>query len=117
MHRLFVETLKDYQMIPHDMAESYWLYLNYGLYPGSFGTFVLTNNFSSAVNCAHRSLSADTFRDLANWISDYFPRTCRGSDENMVKWKALTDDQRRDILIEYRLRPSVIDILSGKETR
>lgn len=113
MHPQFNTSFQHYIYIPVDFREALWNYFAYGLEPGSFGMAVLLNDFRGAVCNAHRMLTADTFRDLANWLVNHAPLVAYGSLENIQQWKAKTDDERRDIMIGSGLRPSVIDILKG----
>jgi hypothetical protein len=114
MHPWFDRTFADYYPeVPTDFREALWMYMVYGIEPGSFGMAVLKNNFCDAVCGAHRMLTADTFRDLAGWLVNYAPCQSWGDKERIEFWTNLTDVERRDIMIECRLRPSVIDILKG----
>jgi hypothetical protein len=114
MHPWFEYTFSMYyNEVPTDFRESLWMYMAYGIEPGSFGMAVLRNDFASAVFSAHRMLTADTFRDLAGWLDSCAPRQSWGSKENVEDWIKLTSVERRDIMIGCRLRPSVVDILKG----
>jgi hypothetical protein len=114
MHPWFDRTFADYYPeVPIDFRESFWMYMAYGIEPGGFGMAVLRNDFVGAVARAHRMLTADTFRDLAGWLDGFAPRQSWGNKENVESWMKLTSVERRDIMISYRLRPSVIDILKG----
>lgn len=112
MHPQFKQTFNNYEF-PEEMQEAFWNYLAYGWDPGSFGTAILRNNFMDAVARAHRHLTAECFRQMAVWFANVPPPMSFGTDAKIEAWKALTDDERRDIMIEYGLRPSVIDVLMG----
>lgn len=112
MHPQFKETFL-HSDFPVEMQEAFWNYLAYGWDPGSFGMAILRNSFMDAVARAHRALTAEHMREIAVWFANVPPPMSFGSDAKIEAWKALTDDERRDIMIEYRLRPSVIDILKG----
>ena len=114
---MFEESFEHYPNIPTDFVSPLWLYFAHGIEPGSFGMAVLSNDFYSAVARAHPSLTSASLRELANWMINTAPRDSYGSMENINKWKALSDDQRRDIMIDCKLRPSVIDVLNGTHTR
>ena len=112
MHPQFKATF-DHHDVPVEMQEAFWNYLAYGWDPGSFGVAILRNDFAGAVLRAHRALTAECFRSIAIWFANVPPPMAFGSDAKIEAWKALTDDERRDIMIEHRLRPSVIDVLKG----
>lgn len=112
MHPQFKETFRYYEF-PLELQEAFWNYFAYGWEPGGFGMAILRNNFCDAVCRAHPSLSSENLRHIAKWFANSPPPMSFGSDTKIEAWKALTDDERRDIMIEYRLRPSVIDILKG----
>jgi hypothetical protein len=115
MHSMFWKTINELDSIPADFAESLWLYMCYGIEPGSFGMAVLTNDFFNAALRAHPALTSATFKSLAQWLLFCAPADSFGSVEKVHKWKLLSDEQRRDIMIEYELRPSVIQVLKGEE--
>lgn len=112
-HPWFMDSFGPYMNISTDFRESLWLYMAYGIEPGGFGMAVLHNNFYEAVNRAHRMLSADTFRDLSNWLSNCAPQGSFGDITTVSQWINRTDDQRRDEMIKTHLRPSVVDVLKG----
>lgn len=114
MHPWFNMTFSEYyHEVPYCFRESLWNYMAYGLEPGGFGMAVLRNDFCDAVSKAHRSLTAETFRHLAGWLDSYAPRQSWGNTKNIECWTKLNDIQRRDIMIECELRPSIVDILKG----
>jgi len=112
MHPWFKETFTGYEF-PEEMQEAFWNYFAYGWNPGGFGMAILRNNFMDATARAHRSLTAEHFRQIAIWFANVPPPMSFGSDAKIESWAALSDNERRDIMIEYRLRPSVIDVLMG----
>lgn len=111
-HPQFMATFEHYA-VPQEMQMAFWNYLAYGWDPGGFGTAILRNDFFGAVLRAHPVLTSDHLRSIAKWFSNIPPPASFGSDAKIEAWKALIDDERRDIMIEYRLRPSVVDILRG----
>jgi hypothetical protein len=113
MHPQFENSFEYYHNVPDDFREALWMYFAYGIEPGGFGMAVLSNDFAGAVCRAHAMLTANTFRDLAKWLISCAPLESYGNNENIKSWKSKTDEERRDIMIEYGLRPSVIDILKG----
>ena len=112
MHQQFKETF-EYYKVPEEMQEAFWNYLAYGIDPGSFGMAILRNDFFDAVVRAHRTLSSDHLRSISKWFLNVAPSIAFGSEEKIKEWKALSDEERRDIMIELRLRPSEFDILRG----
>jgi len=112
IHPQFKSTFDGYS-VPEEMQEAFWNYLAYGWDPGGFGMAILRNDFSGAVLRAHPALTSENLRHIAKWLSNSPPPASFGSDTKISEWQALTDEERRDIMIEYRLRPSVIDVLMG----
>ena len=110
----FEDSFEFYPDVDLDFRQSLWLYMMYGIDLGSFGMAVLRNDFHDAMNRAHRALTAARLRALTNWLYDNAPRISYGSEQNIITWKSLSDEQRRDILIECGLRPSVVDVLKGE---
>lgn len=111
-HPWFKATFVDYT-VPEEMKEAFWNYLAYGFDPGGFGTAIFSNDFLRAVSSAHRMLTSDHLRSIALWVQNYAPADSFGSLDKMYIWQSKTDEARRDIMIKYRLRPSVIDVLKG----
>jgi len=103
----------DHYDVPEEMQEAFWNYFAYGLDPGSFGMAVLRDSFSEAVVRAHRALTAKHLRHIAKWLYNIPMKQAYGSDEKVTAWKLLTDEERRDIMIELRLRPDEFEILRG----
>jgi hypothetical protein len=113
MHPQFNETFMYYDTIPDGIREGLWNYFAYGISAGGFCMHVLNNNFFGAMGSADHSWNSKSFKDLAKWIQQYAPPQSYGSRENIEAWQGLTDDERLEIMIELRLRPSVVDILKG----
>lgn len=114
IHKLFIRSFDDLEIIAEDFKDSLWLYMCYGLEPGSFGMAVLTNDFMGAALGAHPAVPASMFKGLAQWLKFMAPYQSYGSEQQVKKWQSFTDDQRRDIMIECHLRPSVFEVLSGE---
>lgn len=89
--------------LPKDFAEAMINYLLYGFSPGSFFTAVLANDFMAAMRCSHPANSIQALKNLCGWIAERMPLTCRGSYDNVQGWLDLSDDRRRDILVNERL--------------
>jgi DNA replicative helicase MCM subunit Mcm2 (Cdc46/Mcm family) len=62
---------------------------------------------------ADHTWSGRSFKDLSRWIENFMPRHIRLTDSAMSEWRSLTDEVRRDRMIEWKLRPGVFDILKG----
>ena len=111
----FDKSFDMFDLATEDFKESMWNYMSYGLQPGGLGMSILLNDLASVVNRMHPALQIDNLKDMINWVHNVAPPTSFGSTENINKWENLSDTERRDILIKYRLRPSVIEILRGEE--
>ncbi len=114
IHPQFVETFVYFGDVPDTIRESLWNYMSYGLQPGGFMTAVLKNDFFSAMARADHTWSGKSFKQLAKWIDTNMPRHMRGSEAAMEQWAAKTDIERRDAMIELRLRPDEFEILAGR---
>ena len=115
MHPQFKATFDGYDF-PVEMQEAFWNYFAYGLHPGSFGTAILRNDFMRAITTFHPALTSKTLRDIGLWFLNTPLPDAFGSIESIENWVLRTDEERRDIMIEYGLRPSEFDILRGKAT-
>jgi hypothetical protein len=113
IHPQFNDTFVYHDLVPDAIREGLWNYMAYGLLPGGFMTAVLKNNFSLAMARADHSWNGNSFKQLAKWIDANMPRYMRGDEKSMAEWMAKTDEERRDIMIELKLRPSEFDILRG----
>ena len=112
-HPQFKETWNYYKEVPLEMIDGFWNYLAYGLEPGSFGMAILRNDFMDAVCRAHPNVTSLGMRGMAKWWMNVAPPGSYGSREAITRWIAKTDEERRDIMIECKLRPSEFDILRG----
>jgi hypothetical protein len=107
----FKRTLEEYN-VPLEMQDAFWNYFMYGWEPGSFGMAILRNDFFAAVCHAHPSLTAEHLRDIARWFYNIrLPGAAYGSDEKINAWKKLTDEERKEIMEDLRLCPTLFDIL------
>lgn len=114
MHPQFDSTFEHFPNVPIELREGFWNYFAYGISPGSFGLAVLCNDFLGAAVRAHPSLPSATFRDMAKWLLHHAPRHSFGDKKTVEVWIQKTNQERQDIMIECKLRPSVIDILKGE---
>ncbi len=115
MHKMFKDSFDDLAEVDLDMKEALWLYMCHGIEPGSFGMAVLQNDFMTAALMAHPALPASVFKGIAQWLKFMAPNRSWGSEAEVKYWKSLSDEQRRDLMIECELRPSVIQILKGEQ--
>lgn len=113
IHPQFNDTFAHYSDIPEGIRIGLWNYLAYGLEPGGFAQGVLENNFLKAATRADHAWNGNSFKNLAKWLINTMPPNSYGNKEIIESWMEKTDEERRDIMIEFRLRPSVIDILMG----
>lgn len=97
--------------VPIEMQEGFWNYFMYGWEPGSFGMAILRNDFRDAVCRAHPALSAEHLREIARWFYNVRLPDAYGSNEKIESWMSLTNEQRREIMEDIRLCPTVFDIL------
>lgn len=116
MHPMFSDTFEYYGRVPIEIREALWNYFAFGFEPGSFIRAVLENDFSRAVTTAHSLLPVESLRQLAKWLGHYAPYKSFGNRERVNAWVELTNEQRRDIMIEHGLRPGVFDVLSGRQS-
>ena len=114
IHPQFDSTFEHFSNVPYELRDGLWNYFAYGFEPGSFGMAVLCNDFINAACRAHPSLPANTFRDMAKWLLHHAPVDSWGNEEKVIAWCRKTDQERMDIMIEYRLRPHEFDILAGR---
>lgn len=75
----------DYSGLPNNLADGMRLYLERGIFPGSFLTAVIENDFIQAVNRADGT-NRMLFRPIALWFYNHAPRESYGSPENAQEW-------------------------------
>jgi len=110
MSPYFKRTFEDFA-VPEEMQAGFWNYFMYGWEPGGFGMAILRNDFCAAVIRAHPSLSADHIRDIAKWFYNTRLPDAFWDEEKIKAWKALSNEQRREIMIDLKLCQSVFDVL------
>jgi hypothetical protein len=113
IHPQFQDTFVYFESIPDLIKETLWNYIAHGLPPGGFVTSVLKNDFCRAMSSADHTWNGKSFKQLAKWIDCYMPSYMRGSEAAMIAWMEKSDEERRDIMIELKLRPNEFDILRG----
>jgi len=99
---MFDASFNDLSPVDEDMKEAMWLYMCHGIDPGSFGMAVLQNDFMTAALAAHPALPSSAFKGLAQWLRFMAPACSYGGETEVKYWKSLTDEQRRDIMIEHK---------------
>lgn len=113
IHPMFSKSFNDYDEIPIEIKDALWNYYQYGIDPGSFTMAVLQNDLYNAACKMHPALKIRTLKQLVIWLMNSAPPGSYGTEEKIAAWKQKTNVERRDILIQHRLRPSLIDILKG----
>lgn len=107
----FKITLEEYD-VPVEMQDAFWNYFMYGWEPGGFGMAILRNDFFEAVCRAHPSLTSEHLRQIARWFyNTRLPQEAYGSDEKIEEWKALSNEQRKEIMEDLKLCPTLFDVL------
>ena len=115
-HPMFVRTFDDLDLaLSVDFAGPLWNYLAFGFSPGNFMMSMLCDDFKSAIASAHPSLPIVSLKHFMIWTDHFAPPQSYGSVHKVADWRAMSDETRRDIMIEYKLRPTVFEILSGTE--
>jgi hypothetical protein len=112
---MFNGTFAYYAEVPFNIRDGLWNYYAYGIPGGGFLQSAIEGDFFRAMTSADVFWSGKSFKDLAKWIIQYAPSGSYGSPENAKKWMEKTDEERREIMIEFHLRPSVIEILRGEQ--
>lgn len=115
MHRMFIKSFDGLEPIDQNCMDALWLYMCYGTEPGSFVKSVLENDFMNALIHAHPALPLTALKGMTQWLQFMAPPSCYGSELQVARWQNKTDEERRDIMIKYKLRPSVVQILKGEE--
>lgn len=99
----FMETLNKWD-VPREYADRMFEYFVCGFEPGSFFTAVLANNFTAAMASSHPANSIPGLKNLAGWLRSTMTYGKAWGDYKTVKhWLAMSEDERRDVLVEHRL--------------
>jgi hypothetical protein len=98
-----MRSAKLWEVPQDDFAGPMLNYLVYGYEPGSCFTAILANDFFRAVQHSHPSNTVESFKALAGWINESFPKVSYGSYQAVDNWTKLSDDERRTVLERYSL--------------
>ena len=99
----FMETLNKWS-VPQEYADRMFEYFVCGLEPGSFFTAVLANNFTAAMASSHPANSILGLKNLAGWMRSTMTHGKAWGDYKTVKkWLAMSEFERRAVLVEHRL--------------
>ena len=112
-HPMFMSTFNHMYALGDNFAEPLWNYFAYGLQPGSCVLAILEDDYKRAISHAHSMLNTQIFKYSIIWLDNFAPSRSYGSQHNVNQWISKSDEERRDIMIECGLRPSVVDILKG----
>jgi len=102
-HARLMRSAKLWEVPQDDFAGPMLNYLVYGYEPGSCFTAILANDFFRAVQHSHPSNTVESFKALAGWINESFPKVSYGSYQAVDNWTKLSDDERRTVLERYSL--------------
>ena len=89
--------------VPKDFADPMYNYLVYGYQPGSFFSYVLSNNFAKAILASHSSNSITALKALVGWMRDTLPEISWGSYDKVDAWCDMPGAMRRPILENHGL--------------
>ena len=100
-NRLY-ETFSDWD-VPREFADTMANYLIYGYRPGSFFSYVLSNNFAKAILASHPSNTIEALKHLVGWMRNNLPEITWGSYAKVNAWCDMPWSMRRPILENYGL--------------
>ena len=112
-HPAFVNTFSNLDGVSVNIVTGLWNYLAYGFPPGSFLHAVIIDSFTRTMMSADYSWDHVGFKNLSLWLCSSAPAQAWGSPDAMAGWVKLSNEERRDIMIQYKLRPGVIEVLKG----
>jgi hypothetical protein len=75
-----------YHLLPEGAQSGMQLWIERGIYPGSFLTAVLNNDLMGACIAADH-LNQSLLYDYAKWLVNHAPSRCYGSRVNVVAWE------------------------------
>ena len=76
---------RNYQMLPEHMQSGARLYVEDGVEPGSFLTYVLCNDFKSLCLSAD-DINIRCLSKWGTWVLDYCPAEAQGSHRTVEEW-------------------------------
>jgi hypothetical protein len=74
-----------YDTLPQGLQNGMVMWIEHGVYPGSFLTAVLANNLTEAVFCADQ-FNYPRLREIVSWIHEHAPVLCYGDPDRMFLW-------------------------------
>lgn len=92
-----INTFKNYQ-VDEEYYSPIYNYLVYGLYPGSFWTSVLANNFVDAIRNSHMCNQIPNLKTMERWIYFRMPDEAWGNYDAVDIWMITPANERRIIL-------------------
>lgn len=89
MHNVNYKAMDDpFSFVPHHMRDSFQLWIEDAIPPGSFGRAVLTNDLAMAFGKADH-INQNHIGTIVAWLWNFAPTGCWGSEEKFNKWKGL----------------------------
>lgn len=105
--------------VPLDFFDPLRMWLLHGLYPGSFWTAVLANNWADAITRSHHANTIDGLKNTTKWIVNTWPRESHGSAKKRLAWSKMTDEERRPYIeqagLVYTEQEEVMMSLRGEQ--
>lgn len=77
---------ESFSYVPPHMRDCFILWIEKGIYPGSFGTAVIENDLKGAVGRAD-NINRECLHSIVAWFYNYAPAGCWGSVENVKDWE------------------------------
>ena len=97
--------------VPDHMREPIRLYVLHGLEPGSFLSYVISNDLFGAIRTADATNSRH-LKGIAAWFLNHGPDGCYGSREHLINWIKDKDNVRSNFFNEYQ-KALVVERLQG----
>lgn len=97
--------------VPEHTQEMLENYVVHGLYPGSFGYGLLTNDLCTAVNSADAT-NASRLKAIVTSLFYALPADCWGNPEKVKAWSEDLGG-RRTIWVQEREKQMMTEILAG----
>jgi hypothetical protein len=74
-----------YEEAPNDFGDTWKLYVEHHIVPGSFGSALLCNDLKMATMCADH-LNIRLIGEHVTWMINNLPEECWGSPEAYERW-------------------------------
>lgn len=88
--------------VAKDFSDPMYNYLVYGFEPGSFFMGWYAGDAMAIVH-SHPANSVEALKDLSKWMINCMPPKARGSYERVRAWTKMSEDERRQILVDCNL--------------